>query len=119
MRLGNGGGEICTEGRFGGEKPKFGYILFIIYTYIVIILEVMKIRPLETHSKVLEVEYRLCKYPYLSKESLPGTADALVFQKLLTAHRRNVNKRRYAHKGEISEFLSLVHHDETICSFCY
>jgi hypothetical protein len=102
-----------------GRSLNLGIFCFIIYTYIVIILEVMKIRPLETHSKVLEVEYRLCKYPYLSKESLPGTADALVFQKLLTADRRNVNKLRYANKGKISEFLSLVHHDETICSFCY
>lgn len=42
----------------------------------------MKSQPLEAHSKLLEIESRLTKFNYLSKEALPGTADAMVFQQL-------------------------------------
>lgn len=42
----------------------------------------MKAEALEAHSKLLEIESRLTKFAYLSKEPLPGVADALIFQKL-------------------------------------
>ena len=53
----------------------------------------MKIRPLETHTKMLEIETRLSKHQYLSKEALPGTADACVFQKLQASQRK---REKYA-----------------------
>ena len=47
-----------------------------------IICEGMKLQSLEANSKLLEIESLLIKYSYMSKKSLPGSADALVYLKL-------------------------------------
>ena len=52
------------------------------------ILVNMTIKPLETHSKMLEVEERLSKFAYLSKDCLPGAADAFIYQTLRICHRK-------------------------------
>lgn len=40
---------------------------------------------LENNPKLAEIESRLNKFPYLSKNSLPGYPDAKIFQTLETA----------------------------------
>ena len=45
----------------------------------------MEIQNLQTHSKLLEIESRLGKHPYLSKKSLPDHTDAAIFLKLCSA----------------------------------
>lgn len=64
----------------------------------------MKPQPLETHSKLLEVESRLTKFTYLSKEPLPGAADAVIFQQIKKSQSNSFLTKRSQQRINILTF---------------
>ena len=66
----------------------------------------MKIAGLETNSKFLELEYRLTKYSYLSKKTLPAHADALVYLKL---HKANSNSFDISEMPPKEKYFNFYH----------
>jgi len=50
-------------------------------------------KPLEVNANLAEVESRLNKYPYLSKNTLPGSPDGRVFAMLESIKRRCIDRQ--------------------------